>query len=181
MKQSKVYLAAGVFALVAGLAACQRPTDPTPTNVYIGTQTQTVIVGTPLPNTPVASPSPGSPSSINIDSLKVSAIGGEQLNPPKTWKVGARFSLTATPHAAGVDPCKFLEPCPYYNDSDIEWFAVAGVGQPGSADAVVIDRGPGSDTTFNRDFSANKPGSFTVKARFRGTVMSGDFVGTVTP
>lgn len=169
-----------VIVLAASLAlpivGCDEPA-PTAPNQVIVTQTQVVNLGQPLPNA-TPSPTPGSADK-TIVSMTVTEIGGDGQ---KLFAVGERFALTGTPrNADGDDPCTgfpSLSACGAYTESDIQWYAGAGVTTDcASATAIVCDLGAGA-TNYNRNFRALRAGSFVVNAQFKSVAPS-SFAGTV--
>lgn len=175
-----------VLLVLPTLGCDEPPTAPGPIIEQHIYQNQTINFA-PLPNTapaPVPSPSSG-PGNTTITWLKVTAIEGAETGGrgSRTWSAGTSFRLTATPNGPD-DPCgpgKVSGPCPFYGEQDVEWEAGPEVGQQGNLSAIVWDLGPGDDTRFNRDLKANKPGTFSIRARFRGAIISDTFVGTVVP
>jgi hypothetical protein len=159
MKHSRTYLAVGVFALVAGLAACypqaSGPTAPSSINI---SNTNTNIQGGGGPG---ASPSP----SAVIARVKVVQFGEEcpTGKGPATWTqggspivhVGCKAPITCTPKdAAGNDiPATIHGPAP---DS---FGLVAG------GDAVTVTS---PSEPFNRDVLGKAPGIATFACTVKG-------------
>lgn len=185
--RSRIQIGAVLAALLVlptlGCDEAPPPTAPTIIISDVGNPVININPG-PAPNTPSPAPStqPGSPA---IDGLKITVIGGENLNPPRTFKVGQSYRLTVSPQAGNLgDPCKTLTPCPYYGEQDIAWIGgqgTANAGTPAAQTSVVVILGLGSDTRYNLDFKAQAPGTFVIEAAFRGSVKAEPFVGTVLP
>jgi hypothetical protein len=161
------YLTLAVLALTQ--LGCDEtvPTAPNQVNINI-TQTQTV--GTLLPNSPVASPSPGpGAADKTIVGLKVTEIGGDGA---KTFPVGDTAAITATPvNSQNQDPCvgfPTLAACGAYSELDIKWFAGSGVVTDcSSSTGTVCDLGVDPATNYNRRFRTLRAGAFTYTAQFR--------------
>lgn len=171
------YAIAALIALALPLAACDEAAPAAPTQVVV-TQTQNVILGTPVPNA-TPSPGPGGAADKVIVGSKVTEIGGDGQ---KQFSVGERFALTLTPvNAEGKDPCvgfPSLAACGAYTEQDVQWALGAEVSQDcNSASAIVCDLGPG-ETNYNRNFRALRAGSFTVFGRVKDTAQS-SFTGSV--
>lgn len=158
MKQRKPYLAAGVFALVAGLVACGQPAAPTVINVN---QIQTVTIN---PGLGGGQPSP-SPGASDVKEVRVGIFGQvcpagvtRPNNSERIIKVGCTASITATPRRAdGSDACEPEGTC---SASDVTWEVSA------SAPGVVDVRIP--SVNFNRDAVGLGPGKAQFRAKVKG-------------
>lgn len=162
MKQRKPYLVAGVFALVAGLAACAPPSGPTTINV--GTQTQTVTINPGLPGAnPSPTPGPGGPVSL----VKVTFFGQDCPAPlvaptlgSKQIRVGCTAHITASAFdSAGKDLCLAEGSCAA---TEVDWTVSA------SADKVISVSTPSNNPGFNRDVLGVGVGKAQFRVKFRG-------------
>lgn len=195
--KSRVRIGA-VVVLLAGAFGCDEPvpTAPAPAPVFNVTFSN---IGNPINyvNSPIgnASPAPGAPGggsgNTTITTLRITAIAGSETGGQgsRTWRVGTRFRLTATPNAPD-DPCETLQPgqaCPYYAEADIAWSYGIGSGPVTDTNAVVHVLGMGADTRYNLDLEAKKPGTFAIDATLFGNrqdvpdIKADTFVGTIVP
>jgi hypothetical protein len=140
-----------------------------------------VIEASPSPS-PSASPSPGAGSSCVIKTLKIAFFPGTSCSGDKECTVGDKAPITATPYCDGaIDPCEGVENCAAYGQSDIRWIVPSeGVSESGceSAEAPVVQSAEVPEEQFNRDLTACKPGTFTVRAVFKDSI-PGEMTGTV--
>ena len=173
----KIVLALGLLLLTISCDEAP-PTAPTPQGNVNVTVTQTVNLGTPLPNGTPAPTTPGATDKV-ITGLTVTEIGGDGA---RTFAVNETALITATPrNKDGVDPCigfPTLSACGAYTEQDILWFPGTGiVTDCTSTTGIVCDLGT-SETNYNRKFRTLRAGTFTYQAQFK-TLSPVAFTGTV--
>lgn len=137
-----------------------------------------VNIGQPAPApSPSASPNSAGP----IVRLKITFFT-DNGNGDKTLVVGQKGTITATPlDANGVDPCKGVENCPVYGQSDIRWIVPApGVAEDACDANAIIAASAVEEERFNQDLLACNSGTFTISAIFKESV-PGALTGTVVP